>query len=109
MKLLFKALLIALILQGCQKSKDDEKQLSQSKPNHFTTENDTLVIKTKKNKGGRFFGSGVHSIDLKDTTGICPYPVIYPKIIQNIRRSMQPIDFRSKTPYYINLITGTAG
>lgn len=54
MKLLFKALLIALILQGCQKSKDDNKQLSQSKPNHFTAENDTLVIRTKKTKEDDF-------------------------------------------------------
>ncbi|QEE51180.1 hypothetical protein FUA48_16875 [Flavobacterium alkalisoli] len=109
MKLFFKALLITLILQGCQKRKGDDKQFSQNKPNHFTKENDTLVIRTQKNKGGRFFGSGVHPIDLKDTTGTFLYPVIYPKTIENIRRGIQPIDFRSKTPYYINLIAGTAG
>ncbi|RYJ40520.1 hypothetical protein [Flavobacterium beibuense] len=109
MKLLFKALLIALILQGCQKSKDDHKQLSQSKPNHFTAENDTLVIRTKKNKGGRFFGAGATSMDFKDTIDTFPYPVVYPKQIQNIKRGLLPTDLHSKTPHYINLMTGTAG
>ena len=69
--------------------------------NSFTSNNDTLVIKTEKVKGYGLFPASVYGIELLKPSVKSYFPVAYPKNIDNLRIGCELVDFK---PYwYLNL------
>jgi hypothetical protein len=89
---------IVLVTHGCRFDKN--------KPNHFSSSDDTLTIRTEKRKGDGLFSLGATLISLSDTTERFEHSVIYPKQLTNIKRMEMPVDFKAKPIYYVDFITG---
>jgi peroxiredoxin len=81
---LFFILFSAIVGSSCNKDID--------KVNYFSSENDTLIIKTEKVKGVGMFPAGAGQINFKDTTERYEYPVIFPKNITGIKLALRYID-----------------
>jgi hypothetical protein len=62
--------------------------------NHFTSSNDTLVLRTEKIKGYGMFPGGGGDVGFCDTSEYYKYPVIFPKNITDIKFSHEIIDFK---------------
>lgn len=63
--------------------------------NHFTSEADTLVLKTEKIKGMGMFPASAGQLNFKDTTErYYHYPIIFPKDISEIKLGFEIIDWR---------------
>jgi hypothetical protein len=63
--------------------------------NHFTSESDTLVLKTEKMKGYGMFPSVAVQVYFKDTSQrFYNYPVIFPKDISEIKLGIEIIDLK---------------
>ena len=68
--------------------------------NHFSSLNDTLIIRTKKIKGGGLFGSSAGRLsDLTHVTEKSPYTIKYPKNVEGIKRFLFVTDFKNKNNY----------
>lgn len=101
MKLIFKITLLFLFIfsVGCENKKNIV--------NHFYSSNDTLIIRTKKQKGNGLFQLGATDyLNFQDTTEKFPYPVKYPKNFQNVKRYLFVPDFKEKEDYYVDILKG---
>jgi len=98
MKQLFSAMLLVLMLTSYSQT---EKKYSE-----FSASNDTIVLRTQKQKGGGLFlnGAGLFS-QVADT--VFSYTVKMPKNISNIYRAQIITDLTSKQRNYINIAIGT--
>lgn len=101
MKTIFKIILITIFVfsLGCQ---NKEKVA-----NKFSSLNDTLIIRTKKEKGNGLFQLGAtNSLNFKDTIEKFPYSIHYPKNIQGIKRLLFQPDFKEKQHFYVDILKG---
>lgn len=96
--LLIILLLIVLINYGCGTDKKT--------PNQFSSSDDTLIIRTKKQKGAGLFSLGVVDLNFKDTIVEFSNSVVYPKQIINIKRVEMPTDFRVEEAHYVDIMNG---
>jgi hypothetical protein len=102
MENLFKILIIVLILnQGCRHGGNEI--------NHFSTECDTLKIRTEKQKGAGLFSLGATDLNFQDASEEFPYTVKYPQNILELRRVQLSTDFRAEEEHYIDVMTGKNG
>ena len=101
MKTIFKTIILfaCIFIVACE----NKKTLA----NHFTSSDDTLVIRTKKVKGSGLFQMGAGYPIFKDTTEKFPYSITYPKNIQDIQRYVFIPDFQEKAKFYIDILKGT--
>lgn len=99
MKILLKVLLLIVFLNhGCGINK---KTLNQ-----FSSSDDTLIIRTEKQKGDGLFSLGVMPLNFKDTIEKFAHRVVYPKQVTNIKRMEMSADFRATEPHYVEIMTG---
>jgi len=91
-------LLIAFLNQGCR--------IDSRAPNQFLFSDDTLLIRTKKQKGDGLFSLGVMPTQFRDTTEEFALPVVYPKQVSNIKRMQISTDFRAKENHYVEIMKG---
>ncbi|MEO1254029.1 MAG: hypothetical protein AAFY41_03950, partial [Bacteroidota bacterium] len=77
---------------------------SQEKINQFSSENDTLWIKTKKMKGTGVFGFSGGYLEPQNITDLFDYHIEYPDSLINISRVRLPVDIDSKLDY-LDIIT----
>lgn len=99
MKILKKVLLAMVVLTtSCSINKET--------PNQFSSIDDTLIIRTAKQKGAGLFSLGVMPLEFKDTIEEFACRVVYPKHITNIKRMEMPADFRAKDVDYVEIMTG---
>jgi hypothetical protein len=99
MKILLKVLLLIVFLtHGCG--------INKKTPNQFTSSDDTLIIRTEKQKGDGLFSLGVMPLDFMDTIEEFTHRVIYPKHITNIQRIEMSVDFRATEAHYVEIMTG---
>lgn len=96
MKFFLKAALLVFIVQSCT---THERGI-----NEFTAANDTLIIKTVREKGTSMFPLGVALLFF--TRDTFPYPVKLPAEITNIEYTQLHTDLQTKNPHYIDIITG---
>jgi len=97
---IFIAVLYILALCGCSATKN--------KLNHFTSSNDTLLIRSQKHKGAGLFTIGAMSpefINPDDT--IFKNTAILPKELVNISRLQVPVDFRQEKREHVDILKGT--
>lgn len=101
MKTIFKTIILfgCIFIVACE----NKKTLA----NHFTSSDDTLVIRTNKVKGSGLFQMGAGYPIFKDTTEKFPYSITYPKNIQDIQRYVFIPDFQEKAKFYIDILKGT--
>ncbi|WP_420574780.1 peroxiredoxin family protein [Kordia sp.] len=74
--------------------------------NHFSSASDTLIVKTKKQKGDGFFQIGATTFPFKKVTSEFPYKIKYPKDIDSIERTLFMPNFKEKKDFYIDIIKG---
>ena len=99
MKILKKVLLAIVVLTiSCSINKET--------PNQFSSIDDTLIIRTEKQKGAGLFSLGVMPLEFKDTIEEFTCRVVYPKHITNIKRLEMPADFRANDVNYVEIMTG---
>ena len=99
MKILLKVLLPIVVLTiGCSINKET--------PNQFSSSDDTLIIRTEKQKGDGLFSLGVMPLDFKDTIEKFSHRVIYPKNVSSIKLIEMLADFRATDSYYVEIMTG---
>ncbi|MDN5217493.1 hypothetical protein QQ020_35805 [Fulvivirgaceae bacterium BMA12] len=101
MKLDYKILLVFLILQGCDNITGGVNQ--------FSAANDTLVIRTQKQKGEGLLLLGAGALNFKDATEAFPYPVVIPKKLKEVKRAQFVVDFKAENLHYVDIIEGIKG
>lgn len=93
-------LIFLIFVQACQQNLDSEEL------NQFTTTTDTLLIRTTKTKGAGLFSLGVGTISFRDSAEAFQYPLVFPANISNIKGIQIGTDLYSKTPDYIDIVSG---
>jgi hypothetical protein len=91
-------LLIASITHGCK--------IHNERPNQFSSSNDTLIIRTEKQKGDGLFSLSVMPLDFKDTLEEFTHRVVYPMQVTNIKRMEMSTDFRAAEAQFVEIMTG---
>lgn len=91
-------MLVAILNQSCGSDK--------KVPNHFSSSNDTLLIRTEKHAGDGLFSLGVTDLIFKDTIEKFTYSVVYPKEITHIKRLQISTDFDAKEAHYVDIMHG---
>lgn len=87
MKPLYLVLIMTIILiAGCTQMEE---------VNHFTSDQDTLVISTFKQKGSGLFSHGASSLHFTDTTEQYFYPIVFPNDISEIKLAYRFIDLKA--------------
>jgi tetrahydromethanopterin S-methyltransferase subunit G len=74
--------------------------------NHFSSSNDTLVIRTEKHKGNGLFTLGVLQLNFEDTAKGFVYSVTFPRHVTNIKRVQILTDIFSKEDNYVDIMSG---
>lgn len=90
-------LILVLLFQQCG---------NKNTRNHFSSSDDTLIIRTEKHKGAGLFTSGLTPITFMDSTEELYSPVKLPLKVTNIKRFQIPPDFKSQKANRIELMTG---
>jgi len=90
-------LVISLLFQQCGNIKT---------PNHFSSSDDTLIIRTEKHKGDGLFTLGVMPISFKDTAEQFSNPVVFPKQVTNIERLQIRSDLKSSESHCVDIMNG---
>ncbi len=75
-----------MVIIGCSPKKEQV--------NHFSSSNDTIILKAEKVKGLGVFSAGAGEIYFKDTIEEYDYPVIFPKNITDIKLAWQYVDMK---------------
>ena len=91
-------LLIVFLNYGCA--------IDKKTSNQFSSSDDTLIIRTKKQKGDGLFSLGVIPLDFKDTIEEFAHSVVYPKHVTNIKRLEMSTDFRATEAHYVEIMNG---
>ena len=99
MKSFNKIFLILILLSSCKKNNDYIL-------NSFKVAKDTLIIRTKKQKGENLFPLGAGPMEFKKQSDTFPYPIKYPNQIQDAQRFLLEPDFQEKEHYYVDIIKG---
>lgn len=81
---------------------------AKKQPNYFSSNEDTLLIKTEVVKGTEPFSFGAITIQFKDTIDLFEYPIIYPNNLSNIRGTRMWVDFKTQFDF-IDIIKGSIG
>ncbi len=97
-------ILVLLTNLGCQYSENSSLVI-----NAFESSNDTLVIRTEKQKGHGIPLGGFGTLHFKRNTGEFPYPVTYPENLRDIERTQVAVDHSTMEPSYIDIIKGRRG
>lgn len=100
MKQLLIIILLIFIFQGCA--------TTNKKMNSFSGDNDTLVIRTQKQKGGGLFCIGATNPDFKIISDPSfTYSVVLPDNVSDITRMQIATDYVEKNKNYIDIIKGS--
>ncbi len=75
--------------------------------NHFSSSIDTLIIKTKKQKGDGLFQLGA-AVGLKfnDTSEKLPYSLKYPENLDDTKVLQLKTDFKEKKDFFVDILNG---
>jgi hypothetical protein len=84
--LLFVILLSVIVGSSCNKDID--------KVNYFSSENDTLIIKTEKVKGVGMFPAGAGEIHFETKNRFIDFPLIIPENISDVKIGFELFDFK---------------
>lgn len=86
------------ILIGCKESKTY---------NEFSSDQDTLIIHTEKQRGLGYFPGGLGSLTFRDIQDSFPHQIKLPEGLTKVERTMVKPYFGAENPVYLNIIKGT--
>jgi len=87
MKSIYLTLIITTLLaSGCTQKEE---------VNHFSSDQDTLLITTDKQMGNGLFSAGASSLYFTDTTERYFYPIVFPDDINEIKLALRFIDLKA--------------